>query len=140
MTTFRVLINIFISNQITNISMLVLCWSIFLINHWEKNQKTRLSSKLGGCYREQQYQTSQQPCMTGQITMMRFNEDKCKQSTETKNQIHKYNMIKILSNCLLCKKKMAQTKADSKLNISRYCDIETLNLFLDYNTRSVISK
>lgn len=125
MTTFRVLINIFISSWITNMSVLVLCWSIFLINHWEKIQKTRLSSKLGGCYQGQQNQTSQQPCKTGQITMMRFNEDKCKQSTETKNQIHKYNMIKLLSNCHLCKKK-AQTKADSKLNMSRYCDIETI--------------
>lgn len=42
--------------------------------------------------------------------------------------MHKYMIIKILSNAIYAKKK-SQIKADSKLNMGQYCDIETFNLF-----------
>lgn len=122
MTKFSV--NIFIFNWTTNVSLVVLLWSIFFNRPLEQIfQETRLSNQIRRMYQGQQNQTSQQPCTTGQITMMKFNEDKCKQSTETKNQIHKCMMIKILIAIYI---KGAQTNADSKLNRNRYCDIETI--------------
>lgn len=44
-------------------------------------------------------------------------------------------MIKILSNCHLCKKRPRQ-----KFNLSQYCDIKIPNLVSDFPTGSVISK
>lgn len=86
MTRFRLLIYLHTSELQIYLSGSLLV-KFFLINHWKKIRRQDYQIKsnqiMRMLLRTIESNTSQQLCKTSQIIMIKFNEDKCKQSTET---------------------------------------------------------